>query len=191
MSEKELPHQYIAESAHVEDAQTLATMQSQSWLDTYQVEGEDERNAEVQAYVDAMRTPERVNMRGMYIERAVDNPLAFYKVVRDEQGVAIGLAFGSKRSEPQELVAFYVDKNHHGTGAAQSLMEAFIDWSDPDKPINVGVLHDNERAQRFYEKFGFQPVPETLRPFQESKHLFEITMQRPANINNTTKEINE
>lgn len=180
MSEFLSTPEWKAETPRVEDAEAMARLQAQSWLDTRQVEGAEERNAEIQLYANAMIQPERIALRQQFIERALNNPKGLYKIVRAENDQPIGLLFGSKRSEDQELVSLYVDKEHHGTGVAQALMKDFIEWADPDRPIQVGVLEDNERAQRFYEKSGFEIVPETLRPFQESKYLFEITMQRKA-----------
>ena len=180
MSEFLSTPEWKAETPRVEDAEAMAHLQSQSWLDTYQRDGQEERNAEIQLYAQKMVQPERVALRQQFIERALNNPKALYKIVRGENDQPVGLLFGSKRNDSQELITLYVDQDYQGKGVAPELMQSFLDWVDPDRPVELGVLEDNERAQRFYEKFGFEIVPETLHPFQESKYLFEITMKRKA-----------
>lgn len=180
MSEKALHTDWIAETPRPEDAAAMAKLQAQSWLDTYQTETDTDRNAEVKRIAEGLRSPERIAVREQYMDRALNNPVAFYKIVRTPDDELVGVLFGSKRQNPQEIVTLHVAAPYHGTGVAQTLMQSFLDWSDPDIPIQVGVLEDNHRAQKFYEKFNFQITPETLHPYQESKHLLEIYMHRKA-----------
>ena len=43
-------------------------------------------------------------------------------------------------------------------------MQKIIEWSDPTKPIELGVVTYNARARAFYKKWGFEEIPgsETL-----------------------------
>lgn len=59
-----------------------------------------------------------------------------------------------------ELDWLMVHPDHHGGGVAASLMEAGIAWLGPDKPLWLNVIAYNERAIRFYRKFGFEVDPE-------------------------------
>jgi diamine N-acetyltransferase len=59
-----------------------------------------------------------------------------------------------------ELSKFYTLAVHHGSGLAASLMAATVAAAvDRGAPaIWLGVNHENERANRFYEKNGFARV---------------------------------
>lgn len=57
-----------------------------------------------------------------------------------------------------ELSKFYVLPGHHGTGAASALMAAALHWAAGSgaQRIWLGVNRNNERAQGFYLKNGFE-----------------------------------
>ncbi|MGV0992775.1 MAG: GNAT family N-acetyltransferase [Mycobacterium sp.] len=57
-----------------------------------------------------------------------------------------------------ELSKFYLLAGHHGSGAAAALMQAALDWAAESgaQRIWLGVNRNNERAQGFYRKQGFE-----------------------------------
>ena len=59
-----------------------------------------------------------------------------------------------------ELSKIYVLPEAHGTGAAALLMAGCLDWARSTAAAGVwlGVNQQNERAQRFYAKSGFERV---------------------------------
>ncbi|WP_202566021.1 GNAT family N-acetyltransferase [Agreia sp. COWG] len=59
-----------------------------------------------------------------------------------------------------ELSKFYVMPGHHGQGVASTLMAATLDaaHSRGAAAIWLGVNEENARANRFYEKNGFERV---------------------------------
>ena len=59
-----------------------------------------------------------------------------------------------------ELSKIYVLPDAHGTGAAARLMAESLDWARTAGAAGVwlGVNQQNERAQRFYAKSGFERV---------------------------------
>jgi ribosomal protein S18 acetylase RimI-like enzyme len=59
-----------------------------------------------------------------------------------------------------EIARFYVDKNHHGRGIAQTLMQAAYDTARAlgGTTIWLGVWEHNPRAIAFYAKCGFVDV---------------------------------
>ena len=61
---------------------------------------------------------------------------------------------------PIELWRFYVDAPHHGRGLAQRLMAAVLNAarSRAARTLWLGVWERNERARKFYRKFGFTDV---------------------------------
>ena len=59
-----------------------------------------------------------------------------------------------------ELDWLMVDPRFHGTPVSVALMEAGIAWLGADKPLWLNVIRHNERAIRFYRKFGFEVDPD-------------------------------
>ena len=59
-----------------------------------------------------------------------------------------------------ELDWMMVHPDFHGSGVAAALMEAGIGWLGPQKSLWLNVIAHNERAIRFYRKFGFEIDPE-------------------------------
>ncbi len=59
-----------------------------------------------------------------------------------------------------ELSKCYVLPGHHGAGVAGLLMGASLDAASARKAVGIwlGVNEENERAQRFYGKHGFERV---------------------------------
>ena len=57
-----------------------------------------------------------------------------------------------------EIARFYVDRNHHGRGIAQQLMQAAYDTARALGATNIwlGVWERNLRAIAFYEKCGYR-----------------------------------
>ena len=61
-------------------------------------------------------------------------------------------------SDALELQRFYLDASHHGTGAAQQLMDATLNAMKTASEIYLGVWSENERAQKFYTRYGFNHI---------------------------------
>jgi ribosomal protein S18 acetylase RimI-like enzyme len=55
-----------------------------------------------------------------------------------------------------ELDWLMIDPCEHGRGLAASLMREGIEWLGPEQPIWLTVIRYNERAIRFYRRFGFE-----------------------------------
>lgn len=56
----------------------------------------------------------------------------------------------------QEVFAIYVLAEYHGQRVGYKLMKAAVEKLSAYKKIAVWVLKGNERAIRFYERFGFR-----------------------------------
>ena len=83
------------------------------------------------------------------------NPDHFYRIA-EKDGEIVGLVHGSQSDGLQNLEALYVDKSEHGKGLAQDLMGLVDEWFDDTLPVKLGVASYNDRAIRFYEKYGFR-----------------------------------
>ena len=53
----------------------------------------------------------------------------------------------------------YVDKAWHGKGVGAALMERILDWVGPGRDVELHVATYNERARRFYKRWGFVETP--------------------------------
>jgi len=92
----------------------------------------------------------------------IDDP-SIVTLVAGEDGMLAGFAqlrIGPKEHGDLEIARFYVDRDHHGRGIAQQLMQAVLDTARDLRcsAIWLGVWEHNARAIRFYEKCGFRDV---------------------------------
>jgi len=81
-------------------------------------------------------------------------PVAFAKLYYGEVPNCVG-GFA-----PVEIERFYVDRQFHGMGVAQTLMQACLDRARQSGhgTIYLGVWDKNHRAIAFYRKCGFDVV---------------------------------
>jgi GNAT superfamily N-acetyltransferase len=99
-------------------------------------------------------------------ERELGDGRYAYRIA-EECGVPVGYAKLGPRKIPVEpggpallLDQIYVLKEHHGTGIATGLM----DWAIGEakargaEELYLTVFIENERARRFYGRYGFQDV---------------------------------
>src|SRR3954464_3370635 len=79
-----------------------------------------------------------------------------------------------------ELSKIYVLPQAHGTGAAALLMSRALGWARDSGAAGVwlGVNQQNERAQRFYGKSGFDRVG-TKRFLVGGQHEDDCVLERP------------
>ena len=70
-----------------------------------------------------------------------------------------GLPF-EPQGHPIELKQFYVLREWHGSGVAQQLMTWVLDEARRRgaEDLYLSVFTDNQRAQRFYARYGFEEV---------------------------------
>lgn len=97
----------------------------------------------------------------------------------DGQIVGYAMVIRGPDDEPVELSKMYVLPEFHG-GPAGELMSHAVDWatSRGAPAIRLGVNRNNERAQRFYRKCGFEVTG--TRSFQVGASLqTDFIMERP------------
>ena len=72
-----------------------------------------------------------------------------------------GYVIATRHAEADlELDWLMVHPNFHGTDVAASLMRHGIAWLGETSPIWLNVIRHNERAIRFYRRFGFEIDPD-------------------------------
>jgi ribosomal protein S18 acetylase RimI-like enzyme len=139
-----------------EDIRPMLEMYAQSWRDTYP-DSEAGVTAEwVEARVQRWLTDENIKDRQAKLKDLETNPDIAVWVVKNEQGEVIGAASPRRDETTQRVGSIYVDKQYHGQGIAQLLMDKIIAWADPKRPLELEVASYNERAKAFYRKYGFE-----------------------------------
>ena len=58
--------------------------------------------------------------------------------------------------DSRELDWLMVHPEFHGTPVSGALMREGMEWLGPDRPMWLNVIQYNERAIRFYRRFGFE-----------------------------------
>ena len=144
----------IVRRATASDAAALAELGARTFIDAF---GAQNRPEDIEAYVKATYGVQQQL-------REIDDTL-----VVEEDGALIAFAQLHRSDSPHgdvELGRFYVDRNLHGRGIAQALMDAVLAAARHlgARKLWLGVWEHNPRAIRFYEKCGF--VDEGSHPFQ-------------------------
>jgi diamine N-acetyltransferase len=106
-------------------------------------------------------------------------PVAFAKLYDGEVPDCVG-GFA-----PVEIERFYVDREFHGKGVAQTLMQACLDRAiqSGHGTVYLGVWDNNHRAIAFYRKYGFDVVGShafQLGDETQNDLLMERRLQEPA-----------
>jgi ribosomal protein S18 acetylase RimI-like enzyme len=80
-------------------------------------------------------------------------------IVATLDGVVVGFArFGPDRYEEEfgEIQAIYVHPDYWGKGAGDALIRTALE-NLPQQEVGLWMLEGNERAQRFYARYGLHP----------------------------------
>lgn len=153
-----VPHFEIEEMT-VEDVDAATEKRKQSWIDTYVNEEFGVTREWIEEYfADKLSDENKQKRHDRFIANKESGNFNAW-VARNEAGEIIGSV--TPFIEPngiQRVGSIYIDKEWHGKGVATQLMQKIIDWFDPDKPIELGVVTYNERAKAFYRKWGFEEI---------------------------------
>jgi len=78
--------------------------------------------------------------------------------ILEDDGTPLGLSGVVVPAEgPAEIVSVWVHAEARGSGAADVLIQAAIDWADAEgHDLSLHVTEGNDRARRFYERMGFE-----------------------------------
>lgn len=178
-AEHEPAPRFTIEEMAVEDIDEATRMRLESWVDTYVNEEHDITEEWIRNYFAEKLTDEGRQQRYDRFTSGKESGNFNAWVARDDKGIIIGSTTPFIDPEGRQHVgSIYVDKEWHGTGVGTQLMQKVVDWFDPDKPIELGVVTYNERAKAFYRKWGFEEI-------ENSEHLYidkipEVRMVRKA-----------
>ena len=143
------------------DVPTLSRLAKETFCETF-VDGFAVGYAEtdLKVFLAASYAPEKV-------ATWLADPAAQVTVAEDEDGRLVGythcgantLPYAGAGPDDRELKRIYVRRETQGTGLGRALMQQALDWLG-DHPALLGVWSLNLKAQRLYERFGFEKVGE-------------------------------
>jgi GNAT superfamily N-acetyltransferase len=160
--ERESQPKFTIDAMQPDEIEEATAMRLQSWLDTYVNDDVGVTREWIESRNFWQQSPERQASRRERFLRGVDRGTFAAWVARDNEGRIIGSTTPSiDENGTQHVGSLYVDKKWHGTGVGAALMQKVIDWADPTKPLELGVVAYNERAKVFYKKWGFVELPDS------------------------------
>ena len=143
--------------ATVEDAGVVAAIGAHTFEASF---GADNRPEDMQQYLALSFSP-------THIESQLSDPTSIFLLAyEDDRTVGYAMLCKSKKPvsvlgpEPIELVRFYIEAEIIGKGYGSALMHACLDEAQKSghRTIWLGVWEKNQRAIRFYRKWGFTKV---------------------------------
>ena len=120
-----------------------------------------------------------------FLERVLADPTSYFLVAeQDDQivGICSIKVFDNPKMNHAATLGIMVHEDFHGQGIGNALMTEILRLSDEWlmlKRIELGVISDNKRAQKLYEKHGF--VIEGIKKYavkKNGKFADEIVMGR-------------
>lgn len=141
------------ESAKADDAESIARIQHDSWLATYQ-------NDELGITRDVLeKRLGDLETRKEGWRKAIETmPEKIHIDVVRKDGRVIGFCKVSKREEENHIDALYLDPSEKKQGAGGKIFRAGLAWLGDERPISLEVVAYNDDSIAFYEHFGFERV---------------------------------
>jgi ribosomal protein S18 acetylase RimI-like enzyme len=148
-----------------DDAPALARLAEETFCETF-VEGfaVGYPEADLKAFLEESYAPEKV--AGWIADEAAQ-VLVAEDEGEGERGRLIAYAqagdndlpYADARPGDGELKRLYVRREAQGTGLGRALLERSLAWLGA-RPILIGVWSENLKAQRLYQRYGFEKVGE-------------------------------
>lgn len=108
--------------------------------------------------------------RSCYLQALKHNQKLLLVAVSEKE-LAVFIIVDKTRLDYPELDWLIVSHKYQGKGIAQRLTEMAIEWLGKETAIKLGVISFNQRAIRFYEKFGFKDTGEIAGNHKISRKL--------------------
>jgi ribosomal protein S18 acetylase RimI-like enzyme len=176
-----LPHITIRRATG-DDAEALGALSRETFVDTF-VRGFaiPYSDSDLAAFLEAHHSP------ATYAAMLADPAVALW-IAEDSTGAMAGYAVAGPAGLPVdgceaghgELRRLYVARAAQGGGLAPRLMAEALRWLRADeRTVWLGVWSLNERAQRFYARWGFETVAQFDYPVGQTIDR-EFAMRRAA-----------
>lgn len=162
--------------AKTSDIEAIRRMHAVSWLDTYPNDQHGVSLEWIKEETDSWLTPEALESSKDYLGSRISHPDHFYRIAVDNGKIA-GFVHALIEDGQKKVGGFYIDKDYHGTGLAQEMASLADEWLG-EATVTLEVVAYNERAIRFYEKWGFSIVQGSDALFKEK--IPEVTMRRES-----------
>jgi ribosomal protein S18 acetylase RimI-like enzyme len=123
-----------------------------------------------------------MDQRVINIRQQFGDP-SYKKWVAEVGGKIVGYCGAERLPGTNHLGGFYIIEGYQSQGLGSQLIREALDWLGYQKPIKLGVAAFNEKAIRFYEKFGFKikgnvsmspPIAPNVPSFPEYEMIREI-----------------
>ena len=137
--------------ATIADAPNIARIQNDSWLVTYPNEAAGITREDLVGYLG------NIDARAFRWEGRLEknDPNIRISVLKHDDRV-IGFSSVTKMANVGHVDALYLDPEFSGKGMGAEILEEGLRWLGNDTPIELEVASYNNRAIRFYERFGFR-----------------------------------
>ncbi len=140
----------------IDDASALSVIARQTFYDTFTGTCSEE---DMRSFLDEFYNEEQLGKELMdeetfcFFAESEGSPVAYLHFKEDYNNFPL-----IKKWKALELKRIYVQKEFHGKGIAQQLMDFILAFATENKyeVVWLGVWEHNVRAQRFYEKYGFE-----------------------------------
>ncbi|MFF8711444.1 GNAT family N-acetyltransferase [Streptomyces sp. NPDC015184] len=149
---------HVIEPPRADDASSLGPLQLRVWLQTYPCADAGIDETWIREHRGSSATTEGIAQWREFIEAAGRQPdLLFCRVVRSGTKI-VGFLCG-RRDEVVNLGPMYLLDEAQGRGTGDRLMGEFLAWAG-SAPMRLWVTDYNERAIRFYQRYGFRATGE-------------------------------
>ncbi|MEU9045207.1 MULTISPECIES: GNAT family N-acetyltransferase [unclassified Kitasatospora] len=163
-----------------DDAASLGPLLLRAWLQTYPNEDAGIDETWIREHRGSSATPEGIAQWRAFIEEAKRQPdVLFCRVIRFEARIT-GFLCG-RRDEVVTLGPMYLLDEAQGQGIGSRMMNEFLAWAG-DTPMRLWVTDYNERAVRFYQRYGFTTTGE--------RELWRGRLPNVRMTRNTTSSVN-
>lgn len=145
---------HVIEAPSSDDAASIGPLHLRVWLQTYPHSAAAVDEAWIREHRGPSATASGIAQWRDFIEAAGREPQRlFCRVVRSGEEI-VGFLCG-RRDEVVSLGPMYLLDEVQGHGIGRRLMGEFLAWAD-GACVFLWVTEYNERAVRFYERFGFE-----------------------------------
>lgn len=148
---RERPPEFTVRLATPGDADRIAEIQYDSWLETYPSEELDLTVEDLRKQLDDLE------MRKEGWRQKIEVlPRDCRIFVLEENGRVQGFCRVSKFSNENHIDALYLDPAIKGVGAGGKVFQESLEWLGDEQDISLEVAEHNTHAIGFYERYDFQ-----------------------------------
>lgn len=140
----------------VTEAPLLSTIAKRAFYDTFTGTcTEEDMQSFLEEYYNEARLAKEIEQAGShyYFVEVDNNPAGYIQYMEDYSGLPL-----MKKCKALELKRIYLLKEYQGLGVAQQMMDFVIEQARNGgyEVLWLGVWEHNNRAKKFYEKYGFE-----------------------------------